>query len=328
MPVTHETEVLYSTEELSQIFQVPHEEITKVVTEKKFNQHNVNGGSYLKKDELESFVEELLLSLGLSHKYYEIPDFLKNCSAPWANTLVKMYQNKITCPASISPTQGDFLKTLVCNIAPKNILEIGCFTGISTIWMAAGLEQIGNNGTIHSIDLFVDIMPRIPVLRAYLPNPLEYAQKSVENAQLSHRVKFYKNNSVAVGEKFNEILNEPIDFLYIDGDHTIDGCYKDFMLFYPHVSVGGYIVLHDIYPEFCGWDGPRYVIDKFIKNSPHFDLLEVKTSPINFGMAVIRKLSQDKNLELRSQLTNTPIWQSIKGKPIGNLIKKTILQFK
>ncbi len=131
-----------------------------------------------------------------------------------------------------------------------------------------------------------------------------------------------------MGQKINQTLNEPIDFLYIDGDHTIERCYKDFVLYSPHVSIGGYIILHDIYPEHCNWDGPRYLIDKYIKNSPNYELFEIKTSPVNYGMAVIRKLSQDKNLERRNQLKNTAIWQSIKGSPVGNFIKNQLLQMK
>ncbi len=172
-------------------------------------------------------------------------------------------------------------------------------------------------------------MPTLPHHCGYLTNPLEYAQKSVDAAQLSHRVKFYKDNSRKVGEKFHEILNESIDFLFIDGNHTKSGCFNDFMLFYPHVSVGGYIILHDIYPEFCGWEGPRYVIDKLIKKSPHFDLLEIKTSPVNYGMAVIRKLGKDRNLEVRGKLMKTKAasWQRIKDKPLGNFLRKTIRKF-
>lgn len=328
MPVNYKSEDFFTYEEISRRLRIPQEELGKFVTENKFNTYNINDSLYLKKDELENFFEQFLVSIGFSHRYYKIPEFLEKCSSPWAVTLVKMYQEKFAFPASLSPEQGNLLKTLVSNIAPKNVVEIGCFIGVSTIWLAAGLEQIGSSATIHSIDLFNDIMPAPPMMGGYLNNPLDYAQKSVEAAQFSDRVKFYKNNSIEVGEKAHEILNEPIDFIYIDGDHSIEGCYKDFILFYPHVSVGGYIVLHDIYPEFCSWDGPRYVIDKFIKNSPHFELLEIKTSPRNYGIAVIRKLSEDRNLELRGQLTKTAIWQKLKGKPLGNFIKNTVFQFK
>lgn len=322
MPVDYATEDLYSIQDLSQRFQVPQEDILKIVTDKNLIQHNINNGAYLNKDELKTLIDELFPSGNDSNRTYEIPEYLKNCTSPWAKTLVTMYQEKFTFPASVSPAQGEFLKTLAANIAPKTVVEIGCFTGISTVWLASGLEQSGQPGTIHSIDLFVDIIPAPPYHRVYLKNPIDYARKSIESAQLSHRVNFYKGNSLEVGQKINQTLNEPIDLLYIDGDHTIEGCYKDFVLYSPHVSVGGYIVLHDIYPEHCNWDGPRYLIDKYIKNSPNYELFEIKTSPVNYGMAVIRKLSEDTNLDWRNKMKQSAIWQSIKGKPLGNFIKK------
>jgi predicted O-methyltransferase YrrM len=323
MLVNYATEDLYSIEYLSQKFQVTLDEIDKVVTTKNLSKQQNNGKLYIQKSEIRQLIDELFPDVN-DDRGYEIPEYLQKSTSPWAKTLVKMYRENFTYPASVSPSQGEFLKSLMCNIAPKNVVEIGCFTGISTIWLAAGLEQNGGAGNINSIDLFEDIIPAPPYHRAYLPNPIAYAQNSVAAAELAHRVKFHKSNSVAAGERIHEILTESIDFIYIDGDHTKSGCEKDFMLFYPHVAIGGYIVLHDIYPEYCNWDGPRYVIDKYIKNSPHFQLMEVKTSPVNYGMAVMRKLSQDKNLELRDKLKNTAIWNLIKGKPLGNFIKNRL----
>lgn len=321
MTVTSESKVFYTTNELAQRMQVAPEKIDKIIIEKNLDRHHINGVFCIKQDNLEGLIQELLLSLDISYKYYEIPEYLKNCTSPWAQTLVQMYENKITYPASISPSQGSFLRSLVNNVAPKNIVEIGCFTGVSTIWLASALEELGEPAIVHSVDLFVDILPILPHLCGYLTNPFEYAQKSVENAQLSHRVKFYKNNSREIGEKIYEILDEPIDFLFIDGDHTIEGCYNDFILYYPHVADGGYIILHDIYPEYCDWNGPRYLIDKFIKKSPYFELLEIKTSPVNYGMAVIRKLGTDKNLELLEKFRKTTIWQKFKDRSPGKLLK-------
>lgn len=38
---------------------------------------------------------------------------------------------------------------------------------------------------------------------------------------------------------------ETVDLLFIDGDHSLDGVTKDFLLYSPLVSEGGIIVLHD-----------------------------------------------------------------------------------
>ena len=305
MPINYEGEVLYSTEELSRILSiedlhrnisVPEEEIRQFIVEKGFDNKKVNGDWYLERDALGDFFNQFSSSLGVSYKYHQVPEYLKNCTSPWAVTLVKMYQERFTWPAALPPAQGEFLRNLVLNTDPKTVLEIGCFIGVSTIWMASALEQLGSRATIHSVDLFNEIMPGQHTHYRYLRDPLEYAQSAAASAQLSDHIKFYKMDSKEMGMKAHEILDKPIDLLFIDGDHTIDGCLSDFMLFYPHVSVGGYIVLHDIYPETCGWDGPRFVIDNFIKGSLDFELVEIETTASSYdvhgkyGMALIRKL--------------------------------------
>jgi len=51
----------------------------------------------------------------------------------------------------------------------------------------------------------------------------------------------------ATKEKLEGILDgEPIDFLFIDGDHTYEGVKKDFELYAPLVRKGGMIGFHDI----------------------------------------------------------------------------------
>lgn len=77
--------------------------------------------------------------------------------------------------------------------------------------------------------------------------------------------------------------------LYIDGDHTIPGCLRDFSLYEPFVAKGGYIILHDIYPQ-SGWDGPRHVLDTVIPTRKDLSVVEIYTRPNNFGMSIIRKL--------------------------------------
>jgi len=39
---------------------------------------------------------------------------------------------------------------------------------------------------------------------------------------------------------------EPLDFLFIDGDHTYEGVKRDFEMYSPLVRNGGIIAFHDI----------------------------------------------------------------------------------
>jgi predicted O-methyltransferase YrrM len=207
-----------------------------------------------------------------------------------------MYEGDLAWPAALSPSQGELLKALVGNIAPRRVVEIGCFIGISSVWMAAALEEIGGEGHIHSIDLFTEVMPGPHVHHRYHGDPLSYAEEAVTAASLSHRVRFHKAHSHETQRLAPEVFDQPIDFLFIDGDHSIAGCAGDFLLYAPHVRNGGYILLHDIYPDACSCDGPRWVIDELVSRSPHFALLEIPTLPTGYdqtrgyGIAVIRKL--------------------------------------
>ena len=40
---------------------------------------------------------------------------------------------------------------------------------------------------------------------------------------------------------------EAFDLLFIDGDHTYEGCTNDLENWYPDLTLGGHIVLHDCY---------------------------------------------------------------------------------
>lgn len=299
MPINFEGNIFYSVRELSHLLAAPHlsrnlavteDNVTTFILEKDFNKKQMDGTWYLQRESLGDFFAQFSSLLGVSPQYYEIPEDLKNDASLWANTLVKMYQEKFTWPAVLAPEQGKLLRNLVLDNSPENIVEIGCFIGASTIWMASALQQLGGNRFIHSIDLFADIMPPHGQPYRYLRDPLEYAQSCAASAQLSHLIEFHQMDSKEMGTRYGELINKPIDLLFIDGDHSIEGCLSDFILFYPYVAAGGYIVLHDIYPEYCGCDGPRYVIDKFIKNSTNFEVLEVNVGSSNYGMAVVRKL--------------------------------------
>lgn len=295
MPVNYENEIFYSIEELTIPTNINLEELNNFIintNNKTFAKKQIQGKIHINKNDLNIFFENFLSLKGIPQdRQYKIPNYLQNCTSAWATTLIEMYSKKVNFPAAVSPEQGEFLKSIVSNINPGNVLEIGCFTGISTLWMAAGLEQIGSKATIHAVDLFNDILPWLPHRYGYLSNPLEYARNCALSAGLAHKIKFHKMNSGEMAKRFPEIINQQIDFLFIDGDHTKEGCMIDFVNFYPYVSTGGYIMLHDIYPEHCGWEGPRYVIDEWLIHHSHLKLVEIKTSPTNFGMALIRKIA-------------------------------------
>lgn len=51
-----------------------------------------------------------------------------------------------------------------------------------------------------------------------------------------------------------------VDFAFIDGDHTIPGVTADLEALSPALNPGALVVLHDVFPELCGCDGPAALL--------------------------------------------------------------------
>lgn len=246
----------------------------------------------LEAEQLNRFFECYVRANEIEPRLIEVPDSLRGIDTRWADTLVEMY-DKTFAYGSVTPNQGEIIRNLVLEFEPSVIVEIGCFIGVSSIWMASALGEIGRDSILHSVDLFNTIFPQAPESWGYLEDPLAFARESASKAGLADKIRFHKMNSNRMGKEYAEHIDRKADLLYIDGDHHICGCITDFVLFYPHVNVGGHIVLHDIYPEHCGWRGPRYLIDKFLRDSDSFEIEEIPTVP-NYGMAVVKKVRHDE----------------------------------
>jgi predicted O-methyltransferase YrrM len=225
---------------------------------------------------------------GYQNRKWEIPEWLAARQEGWARVLIEMYGEDVSFPASLAPSQGRQIHELILLKKPRHVVEVGCFIGVSSIWIGSALEKLGQ-GRLHSIDLFQEKVPVPPHHWSFLGYPLNYARAKVEAAGLSGRVTFEQMRSGDYAKSVQRSDGSPIDFLFLDGDHTPLGCLDDLITYYPHVREGGCFLLHDINPQFCDWDGPRYLLDHFFSDRELFDVTEVETEP-NFGMALVMKL--------------------------------------
>jgi len=85
--------------------------------------------------------------------------------------------------------------------------------------------------------------------------------------------------------------NDPIDFLFIDGDHTYKGIKNDFEMYAPLVRKGGLIAFHDIIPNITKHeDAATIEVHLFwqeIKNKyKHQEFIESKEQK-NMGIGVL-----------------------------------------
>ena len=193
-------------------------------------------------------------------------------------------------PASVFPEVGQLLYSLVRSLRPRAVVETGCYVGYSTLCIAQALEE-NDAGHVHSFDLFLDLSAdyRSPVLGA-CRDALEVARTHLERANLAHRVTFHKgDSSLGIAECFRD-ASQAVDFAFIDGDHTVKGCFKDWNAVLGLLRPGAVAVLHDTDPEDCGWVGPNALLDECRKRPAEFQALDLPT-PEGFGLGLVQKIA-------------------------------------
>ena len=169
--------------------------------------------------------------------------------------------------------QGRVLSMLSHMINPKNILEIGTYTGYSALCLAEGLQD---DGTIYTIDVNEELETMV--------------RKYIAEAGLEERVDF------RIGKALEVIPNidAEFDMVFIDADKENYANYYD--LVFDKVRKGGYIIADNVL-----WSGK--VIDPADKmdhetralvaysDKVHADpRVEHVLFPIRDGLMIARKL--------------------------------------
>jgi predicted O-methyltransferase YrrM len=122
--------------------------------------------------------------------------------------------------------------------APRTVLEIGtCHGGTLYLWCQAA----DPGATIISIDL-----PEGEFGGGYHHARAALYQAFAKPGQHLHLLRS-DSHSVSTLEQVRQLAGgKPIDFVFIDGDHTYEGVKQDFELYRSLVADGGMIAFHDI----------------------------------------------------------------------------------
>ena len=127
------------------------------------------------------------------------------------------------------------------NAEPRCCVEIGTAAGGTLLLLA---KASGPDATIISVDLpggkYGLGYPswRIPLYKSFARD----SQKVILIQGDSH-----DGNTVDSVERV--LRGKPIDFLFIDGDHSYEGVRRDFKLYTSMVRKGGIVGIHDIVPH-------------------------------------------------------------------------------
>lgn len=119
--------------------------------------------------------------------------------------------------------QGRILAMFSQMIQPRQILEIGTYTGYSALCLAEGLQA---GGILHTIDINEELEARV---RGYFAE-----------AGLAASIKFYLGNALEIIPN----INATFDLVFIDADKINYTRYYDLVI--DRVRPGGYIIADNV----------------------------------------------------------------------------------
>lgn len=171
--------------------------------------------------------------------------------------------------------QGRLLKMLVTMIRPRNILEVGTFSGYSAICMAEGLEEGGMVWTFEINDEQED-----------------FTRPWIEGSPVADRIKFFIGDAITMAPRLGVVF----DMAFVDGDkRTYVETYEMAMSV---LHRGGYIIADNTL-----WDGHvtdhAYDRDSQTAGIRRFNdhvaadpRVEKVILPLRDGLTIIRKISE------------------------------------
>lgn len=196
----------------------------------------------LKKLVRKAYYALLLLRYGI-FQYRFIPGFLSACEA------VALYR-------TARRLQGQAV-----------VVEIGSWKGKSTFCIAKGLAS----GLVYAIDPFDasgdEVSAAVYQAQKGAIPLLEQFQSFMKRGGVAEKIVPLVGLSTEFTEKFTKI-----DFLFIDGDHSIESCDFDYTHFAPKIVSGGYVAFHDFGDGREGV-GPNWVIHNKVLPSGEYEFV-------------------------------------------------------
>lgn len=144
-----------------------------------------------------------------------------------------------------------------------HFVEVGTWRGRSAAYMAVEIVNSGKNIRFDCVDTWqgtqneTEHLSDPAVQRGTLFEEFQSAMKPVEG-----HYRAVKSDSVAAADLYD--LGS-LDFVFIDADHSYEGCRRDILAWLPRVRPGGIIAGHDYNPEPDPKTGLDYGVGKAVR---------------------------------------------------------------
>src|SRR5208283_2599007 len=154
----------------------------------------------------------------------------------------------------------EFLQYFVQRLpARATIVEIGSYMGLSTLVMARTLFLTGNlTARIFGVDTFEGSEEHQGAEVIKKGRLFDIFEANIESSGLRGLIQPVRMDSVEASANFP---NGKTDMLFIDGDHTQEGCYRDLLAWGPKLKPGGIFLGHDL----CQGGVTRAVVE-YVRN--------------------------------------------------------------
>jgi predicted O-methyltransferase YrrM len=118
--------------------------------------------------------------------------------------------------------------------APRILVEIGSYLGASAYFLAAAASETGQDTKVFCVDTWENY----GMSEGYRDTWNEFSENV---SRFSDLIIPKRGLSAEVGRAFTD----EIDLLFVDGDHSAEGCKADSDSWIPHVRKGGIVLFHD-----------------------------------------------------------------------------------
>jgi len=194
-------------------------------------------------------------------------------------------ENRNTIPPFISEVKGFLdeeeglrlfeLASEACSLGP--CLEIGSFCGKSTVYLGVACKIKGK--TLFSIDHHQgseEQQPGQPYFdadlidsKSGLIDSFPYFRAIIRKAGLDEVVVPMVTKSQVAARDWAT----PLGLVFIDGGHSYETVITDYKCWYPHLILGGFLVLHDIFLDPAEGGQAPYAVYKLALASGQFEEL-------------------------------------------------------
>ena len=156
------------------------------------------------------------------------------------------------------------------------LVELGVFRGGNAFAVCLANMLLGDRRPYYLIDSFEGF----PELSEHDPKAWAGAFKDTSFEDLKRTFGHFSHANVVQGyvpEILSSLPEQPYSVVYYDCDlHEPAAASMEF--FWPRLTVGGYVFIHDYLPKLNGFDGVRIAIDDFLKGRSDYERFEVPES--------------------------------------------------